>query len=174
MSAALEFGFRAEPGEAYCSGGIPGYVRATNVTQEGRDPRGERKVWMITVALFQDANETPNVQVQAGVAAFFPPPLLKDLATPRLGLMQFLFWTYWRQNSSSLVTFSIWLLFLLEIVLCLASCSLVPLSMSPMSDFSFLFICIFLLLENDSGSFAIHNLKLSLCWIWEERLAGSR
>jgi len=44
MSAALEFGFRAEPGEAYCSGGIPGYVRAANVTREGRDPRGECEV----------------------------------------------------------------------------------------------------------------------------------
>jgi len=42
---------------------------------------------MITVASFQDANETPNVQVQAAVAAFFSPLLLKDLATPRLGLM---------------------------------------------------------------------------------------
>lgn len=44
MSSALEFGFRAEPEAAYCSRGIPGYVRAANVTWEGRDPREECKV----------------------------------------------------------------------------------------------------------------------------------
>lgn len=44
MSAALEFSCRAEPEAAYCSGGIPGYVRATNVTRQGRDPSEECKV----------------------------------------------------------------------------------------------------------------------------------
>lgn len=173
MSAALEFGFRAEPGETYCSGGIPGYVRATNVTQEGRDPRGECKVWMRTVALFQDANETPNVQVQAGVAAFFLPPF-EGSGHPQTG--------------SDVVSFLN--ILKAEFIIFGNFFHMVVIPRGNSSVFGFLFpgppfpclpclisiflICIFLLLENNSGSFAIHNLKLSLCWVWEERLAGSR
>lgn len=79
---------------------------------------------MLTVASFQDANETPNVQVQAGVAAFFFFPL-EGSGHPQTGFDVVSFLNILKAEFIILVTFSIWLLFLLEIVLCLASCSLV-------------------------------------------------
>lgn len=83
---------------------------------------------MIAVASFQDANETPNVQVQAGVAAFFFLSPLEGSGHPQTGSDVVSFLNILKAEFIILVTFSIWLLFLMEIVLCLASCSLVLLS----------------------------------------------
>jgi len=98
-----------------------------------------------------------------GGSFFFPP--LEGSGHPQTGSGIVLFLNILKAEFIILVTFSIWLLFLLEIVLRLASCSLVLLSHVWFLLFIYLFAC---LLEHNCGSFEIHSLKMSPCWMLDE------